>query len=107
MLNASIFSPFLSSADRPPYWVAGFALLVLIYGCSSPRRPPSAEDPALRRYAERAYQPERRFAAETLTQHHMARQTVASAHTQTMAMAALLTALVADHSGNGQIASAP
>ena len=68
MLNASIFSPFLSSADRPPYWVAGFALLVLIYGCSSPRRPPSAEDPALRRYAERAYQPERRFAAETLTE---------------------------------------
>jgi predicted Zn-dependent protease len=41
-----------------------------------------------------------------VTQHHMARQTVASAHTQTMAMAALLTALVADHSGNGQIASA-
>lgn len=42
-----------------------------------------------------------------VTQHHMARQTVASAHTQTMAMAALLTALVAAHSGNGQIASAP
>ena len=79
MLNASIFSPFLSSADRPPYWVAGFALLVLIYGCSSPRRPPSAEDPALRRYAERAYQPERRFAAETLAENWLSRDPVAPA----------------------------
>ena len=42
-----------------------------------------------------------------VTQHHMARQTLAGAHTQMMAMAALLTALVAAHSGNGQIASAP
>ena len=79
MLNASIFSPFLSSADRPPYWVAGFALLVLIYGCSSPRRPPSAEDPALRRYAERAYQPERRFAAETLAENWLSRDPAAPA----------------------------
>lgn len=41
-----------------------------------------------------------------VTQHHIARQLAASAHTQTVAMTALLAALVAASSGNGQLASA-
>ena len=68
MLNASAFSPFLVGADRPPLWLAGLALVMLISSCSSPRRPPTADDPAIRRYAERAYQPEHRYVAETLNE---------------------------------------
>lgn len=41
-----------------------------------------------------------------VTQHHIARQLAASANTQMLAMTALLAALVAAHSGNGQLASA-
>jgi len=68
MLNASMFSPFLASAERPPLWLAIFALVLLLSGCAGQRRPPTAEDPALRRYAERAYQPERRYSAESLSE---------------------------------------
>jgi predicted Zn-dependent protease len=41
-----------------------------------------------------------------VTQHHIARQVAAGGQTQMVAMAALLAALVAVHSGNGQVASA-
>lgn len=68
MLNASTFFPFLASAERPPIWLAVFALLLLLSGCAGQRRPPTAEDPALRRYADRAYQPERRYSAEQLNE---------------------------------------
>ena len=66
MISASLFSPFLIGTERPPFWLAGVALLMLLSSCSSPRRPPTADDPVLRRYAERAYQPERRHTPEVL-----------------------------------------
>lgn len=68
MLNASAFSPFLANADRPPLWLVIFALVLLLTGCTSPRRPPTADDPALQRYARQAYQPEQRYVAETLSE---------------------------------------
>jgi predicted dienelactone hydrolase len=42
----------------------GFCALLAVAACSTPHRQPSADDPELRRYAERAYQPERRYGAE-------------------------------------------
>lgn len=68
MLNTSAFSPFLAGADRPPLWFAVFALALLVSGCTSQRRPATADDPEMRRYAERAYQPERRYVAETFSE---------------------------------------
>jgi len=68
MLNALAFSPFLAGADRPPLWFAVFALVLLVSGCTGPRRPATTDDPEMRRYAERAYQPERRYLAETFSE---------------------------------------
>ncbi|KAB2923509.1 MAG: alpha/beta hydrolase [Dechloromonas sp.] len=64
MIGSSLFTPFFIGTERPPLWLAGLALMILLSSCSSLRRSPSADDPFLRRYAERAYQPELRHAAE-------------------------------------------
>lgn len=69
MLASWNFSLSLPGSGRPPIQFALLALVVLqlcfMAACSSPRKQPSPDDPELRRYAERAYQPELRHRIES------------------------------------------
>ena len=65
------YAPLMPGFGRPQEHVALLLLLVmslLLGACSAPRRAPPAEDVAVQRYAERAYQPEVRHGFDTLAE---------------------------------------
>jgi len=72
MLDSWMPLPFMPGSGRMPLSALLLVMvclqLLLLGACSSPRREPLADDPALRRYADRAYHPERRYAVETLAE---------------------------------------
>lgn len=62
------YAPLMPGFGRPQEHVAILLLLVmslLLGACNAPRRAPPAEDAAVHRYAERAYQPENRYAFDS------------------------------------------